>query len=94
LHFECLAQELFDVYAWHLFLLFLQWCLVVPIQGGTVEHRETEAQFQHFLSRNWEELQAQHLLRAQAFVSLNAHVPFKFFFYFTPPSPHNNLVKA
>ncbi len=38
-------------------------------QGGTIEHRETMAQFQQFLSGNWEELQAQHLFQAQTFVA-------------------------
>ncbi len=36
----------FDIY-------FLQWCFVLPTQGGTTKHQETRAWLQWLLFRNW-----------------------------------------
>ncbi len=48
---------------WHLFLLFPQWCLPSPLGSGLIGHQET-IMHRQFLSRDGEEFQAEHILRA------------------------------
>lgn len=37
---EQVGQEPLDVTTWHLFSLFFQWCLILPLQRRLIEHKE------------------------------------------------------
>jgi hypothetical protein len=50
-------QDPYDVVAWHLLFLLPQWCLVLPLRGKTMGHREMQIQFKRFLIGDWENLQ-------------------------------------
>lgn len=64
-----------DVGTWDLFLLFPHWCLLLHAWGGKVGHKETRIWLQRFFFSNWEELQVEHLLHAQALVVTLPLVP-------------------
>ncbi len=44
-----LAQDPYDVAAWHLLLLLSQWCPILPPRRRAIGHRETQIQFKHFI---------------------------------------------
>jgi hypothetical protein len=37
-----LAQDLYDVVVWNLFILLLQWCLALVPWGGTIGYNEIQ----------------------------------------------------
>jgi hypothetical protein len=57
-----LAQDFYDVVAWHLLFLLPQWCFILPPCGGTTWHRETWIQFKHFLVGDSESLKEKFFL--------------------------------
>jgi len=58
-----------------LFLLFCQWCFLLPTQGGKPRHGENTTQLQRFFFGNYEEFQVEYLLCTQALVVALPSVP-------------------
>jgi len=52
LSFDHLACEPFNVLAWHIFLLFLQWCIFFPCCGGAIAHKDIKDHLWYFLVGN------------------------------------------
>lgn len=59
---DCIVQNLNNVAVWHLLLLFPHYCLFLFAQGEKVKHREPRIQLRRFISNNWKEFLAEHLL--------------------------------
>ncbi len=58
-----LASDLFDVVAWHVFLLFFSQCLSFPPRGGEKGQQETPTRLHQYVGGNWEALQEEHTTR-------------------------------
>jgi hypothetical protein len=56
----------YNVVAYHLLFLLPQWCLALPLRGGATGHKEMWIQLKHFLASDWENLQEEFFLWAQA----------------------------
>jgi hypothetical protein len=63
LFLDRLACDLFDVVAWHLLLLFFQWCLSFPLHEGLARHKETKVHLRWVFFGDYEEFKAKHFLR-------------------------------
>jgi hypothetical protein len=51
---------------WHLIFLLPQWCFVFLLCGGAIRNKEMLITFKCFLIGEWENLQEEFFLRAQA----------------------------
>jgi hypothetical protein len=71
-----LMQDLYNVVVWYLFLLLPQWCLVLPPQDGVIGHKKTQFWLKHFLVSNWEKLQKEFFLWAQALAANSNSIHF------------------
>jgi hypothetical protein len=72
-----LTQNPYDVVVWHLFFSLPQSCVSSTPRGKATRHREMQIQLKHFLIGNWENLQEEFSLQAQALAtnSNSMHFP-------------------
>lgn len=74
LPFDRLAHDPFNVASWHLLLIFLQWCIFLPLHGGAIDHRDIRTCLWLYLRHNWEEIQMEHVIWVQALaMALSPH---------------------
>jgi hypothetical protein len=59
-----------------LLLLLPQWCIVLPPHGEATWHREKWIRLKRFLAGDWENLQDEFFLQAQALLASSSSIPF------------------
>jgi hypothetical protein len=73
--FNKLAHDPYDVVTWCLLLLLPQWCLVLCLEKGGINHRETKIQFKKILVGDGENLEDEFFLWAQTLATISNLMP-------------------